>query len=66
MGWCGPAVCYMHDGLPTSEPEDAFMSEGDDVCVHIIRLYEDSEHKKAIEANHSPSTWRATNRGIEV
>ena len=21
-GWCGPPVCYTHDGLPMSEQED--------------------------------------------
>ena len=65
-GWCGPAVCYTHDGLPTSEPEDAEFEEGADPCLHIIRLYEDNDHRAAVEANHSPSTWRATNRGIDV
>jgi hypothetical protein len=65
-GWCGPAVCYTHDGLPTSEPEDYDFEEGGDPCLHIIRLYEDAEHKAAIESNHSPSTWRASNAGIEV
>lgn len=65
-GWCGPAVCYTHDGLPTSEPEDAEFEEGNDPCLHIIRLYEDDENKAAVEANHSASIWRATNRGIDV
>jgi len=51
-GWCGPAVCYTHDGLPTSEPEDAEFEEGNDPCLHIIRLYEDDDHKAAIETNH--------------
>ena len=37
-----------------------------DPCIHIIRLYEDDIHKKAVEANHEPSTWRATNRGIDI
>jgi hypothetical protein len=66
MGWCGPAVCSTHDGLPTSEPEDAEFEDGGDPCIHVIRLYEDSTHKEAVEANHSPSTWRATNRGIDI
>lgn len=57
-GWCGPAVCYTHDGLPTSESDDEEWENGGDPCIHIIRLYEDEEHKKAIETNHSPSNWR--------
>jgi hypothetical protein len=56
-GWCGPAVCYTHDGLPTSAKEDEELYEGDP-CVHIIRLYEDIDNKKEIEVNHSPSQWR--------
>lgn len=66
MGWCGPAVCNTHDTMPMSEPEVAEFDEGGDPCIHIIRLYEDAEHKAAIEANHAPSTWRATNRGIDI
>ena len=57
-GWCGPPVCYTHDGLPTTEADDAEWDSGSDPCIHIIRLYEDAEHKKAVEENHSPSNWR--------
>lgn len=57
-GWCGPAVCYTHDGLPTTESDDEEWENGGDPCIHIIRLYEDEEHKKAVESNHSPSNWR--------
>jgi hypothetical protein len=55
--WCGPAVCYTHDGLPLSEEEDEEFYEGDP-CVHIIRLYETPLVKAAVEENHSPSIWR--------
>lgn len=56
-GWCGPAVCYTHDGLPLSEEEiDDF--EMGDPCVHIVRLYEDHKHREAVEQAHSPSIWR--------
>jgi hypothetical protein len=57
MGWCGPAVCATHDGLPTTAEEDDEMAEGDP-CVHILRLYSDEETRLAVEANHSPSKWR--------
>jgi hypothetical protein len=63
--WVGPAVCYTHDGLPTTAAEDAEFEEGDP-CIHIMRLYEDVDTKLGVEENHSPSIWRATNRGIEV
>ncbi len=65
-GWCGPAVCYTHDGLPTSEPEDAEFEDGGDPCMHIVRMYEDHMQQKSVEANHSTSVWRATNQGIDL
>lgn len=58
-GFCGPAVCYTHDGLPMSEEE--WIEEeanGEPPCMHIIRLYEDDLQKKQIEDMHAPSTWR--------
>jgi len=55
--WCGPAVCYTHDGLPTSIAEDEEWEEGDP-CIHIARLYESREVKLQVEENHSPSVWR--------
>lgn len=63
-GWCGAPVCYTHDGMPSSEQEDEAWLDGDDACIHIIRLYEDEEQKRGVEANHSPSQWRASNRGL--
>ena len=56
-GFAGPAVCYTHDGLPTSRDEDIEFDEGDP-CIHIVRLYESKEVKLAVEENHSPSVWR--------
>lgn len=57
QGWCGPAVCYTHDGLPLSFKEEEELWE-QDPCIHIIRLYEDLDDKKEVEENHSPSIWR--------
>ena len=57
-GWCGPPVCYTHDGLPMSEQEMQEFYEGQDPCTHIVRMYEDIEMKQSIENNHSPSIWR--------
>lgn len=61
-GYCSPPVCYVHDGLPTSIFEDSELQEGEP-CLHLLRLYEDEDHERAIEANHSPSVWRASNLG---
>ena len=56
--WCGPAVCYTHDSFPMNEEEDNEFAEGGDPCMHMIRLYEDNQHKELIEEAHSPSQWR--------
>jgi hypothetical protein len=58
QGWCGAPICYTHDGLPMSNEEDMEFAEGQDPCMHIVRMYEDIEMKKSIEDNHSPSVWR--------
>lgn len=55
--WCGPAVCYTHDGIPLSELELDEMEETD-ICLHIVRLYNDHNHANDIELNHAPSNWR--------
>jgi hypothetical protein len=56
--WCGPAICSTHDGIPTNEEEDEEFEYGGDPCLHVVRLYENIEHKKTIEYNHPPSVWR--------
>jgi hypothetical protein len=61
-GWCGPDVCETHDGLPLSD-EEANEFEESDPCINIIRLYDSPETKTAVEEAHSPSVWRATNKG---
>ena len=62
-GWVGAPICYTHDGLPTTEEEDAEFEESDP-CIHILRLYYDEDEKRGVEENHSPSQWRASNRGM--
>jgi hypothetical protein len=57
-GFVGAPICYTHDGLPMSADEDEAFDQGDDPCMHILRLYMDAEHKEEIEENHSPSVWR--------
>jgi hypothetical protein len=52
-------VCETHDGTPMSlkEEEDLY-DNGDDVCIHIIRLYAEPEQRLMVEDNHTPSQWR--------
>lgn len=58
-GWCGPDVCAVHDGTPMTEFELDWMDD----CVHVIRLYEDETQRLAVEKEHAPTNWRASNRG---
>lgn len=62
-GWCSPPMCATHDGLPTSYQEEEQMFDGDDICIHIIRLYDDAQHASEIVDANSPVQWRATNQG---
>ena len=62
QGWCGPPVCWTHDGTPLSESEVETLEQYDP-CVHIIRLYEDQQTRDAVEADHSPSVWRKKSLG---
>ena len=66
LNFCGPAICYPHDGLPLTLEEEQEFDDGSDPCIHIIRLYEDEKTKVAVEENHSPSVWRATNSGFKL
>jgi hypothetical protein len=63
-GFVGAPICSTHDGIPMSADEDEQWEEGDDPCIHILRLYSSSEHKTEVEENHSPSLWRRTNQGL--
>jgi len=56
--WCGPVICDTHDGMPLTEDESEMIWDGQDPCIHIVRLYETPEHAEAIEESHSPSMWR--------
>jgi hypothetical protein len=58
QGFCGPAVCTTHDGIPYTSEEDEVWGEGGDPCVHMMRPYTDAAQKQEVEENHPPSTWR--------
>lgn len=62
-GWCGPAVCQTHDGVPMTASEEQEFETGDP-CVHVVRLYETDAVKTDVEENHAPSVWRASNSGL--
>ena len=45
-GWCSRDVCSTHDGVPSTEEEDALWEEGHDPCVHVLRLWpEGAKHE---------------------
>jgi hypothetical protein len=39
-GYCSPAVCSTHDGLPMTDEENEEWDEGGDPCVHAVRLFQ--------------------------
>jgi hypothetical protein len=57
MGFIGPSVCITHDGYPTTADEDEEFEQSDP-CLFVVRIYEDHEHRLAVESNHAPSVWR--------
>lgn len=57
-GYCGPVLCYTHDGPPLTEDEENEFNDGGDPCLAVLRVYPDIETKTAVEKNHSPSEWR--------
>ena len=53
-GWVGPPICLNHDGTPESAEEDI----DPDSCVYVLRMYDDDDHRLAVEEWHQPSAWR--------
>ncbi len=39
--WISEPVCETHDGLPLTQTELDAWDEGDDPCIHALRLYQD-------------------------
>ena len=58
QGWVTPPLCHTHDGVATTPDEDQAFEDGDDICIHILRLYANPQEKVDCEANHSPTVWR--------
>lgn len=46
--------------------EEQEFEEGNDPCVHVVRLYESLEDKSSVEQNHSPSMWRNSYRSDAI
>jgi hypothetical protein len=58
-GFCGPIVCAAHDGIPTTSAEDeAIWESEEDICLPVMRAYDSVATRKAVEANHGPTSWR--------
>lgn len=43
LGYCSEQICNTHDGMPLSETEDILFSNGNDPCVHVVRLGTEAE-----------------------
>lgn len=57
-GWVTPPLCHTHDGIATTPDEDQAFEDGDDPCIHIMRLYATPQEKADCEENHSPTVYR--------
>lgn len=51
QGFISPAICSTHDGTPMSDDEMNEFENGDDPCIHILRLYETKEKRDEVEKN---------------
>lgn len=56
-GWVGPPVCTTHDGTPTTAEEDEDVDL--DLCIWVLRVYENDQQRSEVEKNHSPTRWRS-------
>jgi hypothetical protein len=61
--FCSPPVCYTHDGVPMTATEMEQLDNGDEPCMHLLRLYEDTATRKGVEAFHTPTVLRASELG---
>jgi hypothetical protein len=51
-----PIICSTHDGIPGSDEETQMWEDGDDPCIHVMRVYPDKETAALIEPN--VPVWR--------
>lgn len=52
QGWSTPPICATHDGIPHTEEEDKAWDEGEDPCVHVVRLASDPKQMEYIRINN--------------
>lgn len=41
QGWVTDVTCLVHGGAPVDPEEDKQFQDGEDPCVHIVRVSED-------------------------
>lgn len=59
QGFCTPPTCDTHEGLPMTLFEQDDWEEGNDICIHILRLCETKEQQESIEMNNEwIKRWR--------
>ena len=39
-GFCDPPVCNTHEGVDLTDEENDAFEDGDDPCIHVVRLRE--------------------------
>lgn len=39
-GWVSDSVCSIHEGTPLTDEEEEMLSEGDDPCIRVLRVWD--------------------------
>lgn len=59
QGFVSPPTCNTHEGVPMTVFEENDWEEGEDPCIHILRLCESKEHADGVEMNNEwIQRWR--------
>lgn len=56
--FCGPIICPDHDGIPLTAVEEEIVEDHGEICVPVVRIYQDKATAKAVAAQHAPTNWR--------
>jgi hypothetical protein len=55
--YSGPPVCYTHDALPMSDAEGRQWLENPDICLLVMRVYDDDIQARQVQEGHEPTRY---------
>lgn len=59
QGWAQYPTCSSHDGVPMSLQEELDWDQGNDPCLHVIRLCESLDHHADVADNTPAMKYRS-------